>query len=286
MLPDDRFVSQTKRFWANVRAISESVGYSSRGENLVKTATVPEIAQALARRGLDVNQVIDNQEHPTQFGQLICDYFDHRAFVLNGYVREHLMDVERAARIFRDLKSRLNPTCPLPMNKQRGIMRAPAYFSGIINMLVEANSAGMPCDYEPGALFTVERDGELIFTSSRRLDGAFLGTKNPIAVWEVKEQYYTTTFGSRVAAGIYESLLDGMELTELRDREGDVVKHYFMLDAYNTWWTSGRSYLCRVIDMLHMGYVDEVLFGYEVVERLPTIVEEWVEIARDNEARR
>ena len=31
---------------------------------------------------------------------------------------------------------------------------------------------------------------------------------------------------------------------------------------YYTWWQCGRSYLCRIIDMLHMGYVDEVLFGY------------------------
>ncbi len=27
--------------------------------------------------------------------------------------------------------------------------------------------------------------------------------------------------------------------------------------------------------MIHMGYVDEVLFGYEVIERLPTLVKEW-----------
>lgn len=44
----------------------------------------------------------------------------------------------------------------------------------------------------------------------------------------------------------------------------------------------GRSYLCRIVDMLHMGYVDEVLFGYEVVERMPNIVKEWVETARKN----
>jgi hypothetical protein len=29
-------------------------------------------------------------------------------------------------------------------------------------------------------------------------------------------------------------------------------------------------------DMLHMGYVDEVLFGKEVESRLPAIVSEWV----------
>ena len=38
----------------------------------------------------------------------------------------------------------------------------------------------------------------------------------------------------------------------------------------------GRSYLCRMIDMLNMGYVDEVLFGREVLQRLPELVAEWV----------
>ena len=38
---------------------------------------------------------------------------------------------------------------------------------------------------------------------------------DPLAVWEIKEYYYTTTFGSRVADGVYETLLDGMELREL-----------------------------------------------------------------------
>jgi hypothetical protein len=51
--------------------------------------------------------------------------------------------------------------------------------------------------------------------------------------------------------------------------EGLEVKHYRMGDSHYTWWACGRSYLCRIIDMLHMGYVDEVLFGAEVLERLP-----------------
>ena len=67
-----------------------------------------------------------------------------------------------------------------------------------------------------------------------------------------------------------------MELEELREHEGIDVKHYLMVDAHYTWWDCGRSYLCRIIDMLHMGYVDEVLFGREVVERLPILVKEWV----------
>lgn len=40
------------------------------------------------------------------------------------------------------------------------------------------------------------------------------------------------------------------------------------------------SYLCRLIDMLHMGYVDEVLFGREAIDRLPAIASEWVTALR------
>ena len=90
---------------------------------------------------------------------------------------------------------------------------------------------------------------------------------------------HTTTFGSRVADGVYESLLDGLELEELRQCGKD-VKHYLMIDDHFTWWSCGRSYLCRIIDMLHMGYVDEVLFGKEAVDRLPAIVKEWIKLAK------
>jgi hypothetical protein len=124
--------------------------------------------------------------------------------------------------------------------------------------------------------YTVTRDGIPLRTLARRVDGAFPSTVNPIAVWEVKEYYYTTTFGSRVADGVYETLLDGMELEEIREHEGIDVKHYLFVDAHFTWWDCGKSYLCRIIDMLHMGYVDEVLFGHEVLERLPSLVKEWV----------
>jgi hypothetical protein len=54
------------------------------------------------------------------------------------------------------------------------------------------------------------------------------------------------------------------------------IQHLLMVDAHYTWWVKGRSYLCRIIDMLHMGYVDEVLFGKEVESRLPVIAKGWV----------
>jgi hypothetical protein len=96
----------------------------------------------------------------------------------------------------------------------------------------------------------------------------------------VKEYYYTKTFGSRVADGVYETLMDGMELEELNASEKIHIRHYLILDDEFTWWQCGRSYLCRIIDMLHMGYVDEVLFGREAVDRVPALVTEWVAAAR------
>jgi hypothetical protein len=190
------------------------------------------------------------------------------------------MDVARASKTFNELKEKLCPTCPLPMNKQKGDKKAAAHFTGIINMLIEANADGLPCDYDPHELTSVTFNDVPLRTLARRVDGAFTGTVNPIAIWEIKEYYYTTAFGSRVADGVYETLLDGMELEELLEQQKIEVKHYLMVDDLNTWWNMGRPYLCRIIDMLHMGYVNEALFGYEVVERLPEIVKGWVNLAR------
>lgn len=146
-------------------------------------------------------------------------------------------------------------------------------------MLIKANSQGYPVNYDPRLLTSFTHQGLPVRTLSRRVDGAFPDTINPIAIWEIKEYYYTTTFGSRVADGVYETLLDGLELLEAEQSLGLQVGHYLMVDDYFTWWSCGRSYLCRMCDMLHIGLVNEVLFGYEVVDRLPVLVSEWIDIA-------
>lgn len=166
------------------------------------------------------------------------------------------------------------------MNKQKGDKKKPAYLTAMVNMLIHANIGDHECDFDPRELTTFTHMGAPLRTLARRIDGAFPSVVNPIAVWEIKEYYYTTTFGSRVADGVYETLLDGMELEELRQSEKVDCKHYLMIDAHYTWWDCGRSYLCRIIDMLHMGYVDEVLVGTEVLDRLPSLAAEWVQSLR------
>ena len=280
MQPDKRFSKLDKTFWANVRTISEALGYTNRETKQIKVYSVAEMQQAMLNVGLNtIHLALDGTLTP--LGQMLHAYFEYRANVLNTYVESRLMDADQAAELFNQIRGDLASTRAITMNKQTGDKKAPAYLTGMVNMLVEAHSEGLPCDYDPRKLTTVTRNGAPLRTLARRVDGCFPSCINPIAVWEIKEYYYTTTFGSRVADGVYESLLDGLELEELREHEGVDVKHYLIVDSHYTWWKSGRSYLCRMVDMLHMGYVDEVLFGKEVVERLPKIVKEWVQIAKD-----
>lgn len=282
MKPDDRFLSQQKDFWAHVRTLSQHLGYTEKqapSKGQVKVPTLGECLTAFGDLELEAGHLVDGGR-TTPFMELLLAYFDYRADALNSFVESHLMKADEARRLFRRLKREYKPACPLPMNKQKGDKRAEAFFTCIINMLIEKHSAGLPCNFDPQELTTITRHGVPVRTLARRVDGAFTTPVNPVAVWEIKEYYYTTSFGSRVAGGVYESLLDGMELEELRSQAEIDVKHLLMVDAYDTWWVKGKSYLCRIIDMLHMGYVDEVLFGREVVDRLPIVVAEWVALAR------
>ena len=276
MRANEKFLGLPKNFWALVRLISQEVGYTDRKTKEVKVPSQEEITIKLQGFDIDYDRLYYAEMKGGAFGSLLHEYFTYRADLLNQYVQPRLMDATKAKSTFEYHRKRLNPSCPLPMNKQKGEKKAPAYLTGLVNMLVEENAQGHPCDYDPQKLTTITHSGMPIRTLSRRIDGAFPSSHNPVAIWEIKEYYYTTTFGSRVADGIYETLLDGLELEELRTTENITIKHYLAIDAYDTWWTLGKSYLCRIVDMLHMGLLDEALFGYEVVERLPILVKEWV----------
>jgi hypothetical protein len=278
--PDPRFLNQPKHFWANVRSISQHVGYTARGTGQILVPDVGVIVKALAELDLGTTHIVDPEGRPTAVGASLVAYFAYRAEVLNDSIEPRLMNAEQAAKAFARVRKATKSKLPVPMNKQKGDKKKPAYLTAIVNMLIDANIAGLPCDYDPRELTTFTHMGAPLRTLARRIDGAFPSAVNPIAVWEIKEYYHTTTFGSRVADGVYETLLDGMELEELRDSEKVVCKHYLMIDARFTWWDCGRSYLCRIVDMLHMGYVDEVLVGTEVLDRLPALVKEWAALLR------
>ncbi len=281
MIANPRFHKKPKMFWAYVRTLSQHLGYTLRPNREVKIPTFLEMRTGLTDLGLKPERIAGNNLVPTELGSELQSYFEYRAQVLNEFVRLHLMRAEEARDLYNELKASAIHPCHLPMNKQTGDKAMPSYFTGIINMLIASSTKGAECDYDPRELTTITKGGVPVRTLARRVDGAFPTGVNPIAVWEIKEYYYTTTFGSRIADGVYESLLDGMELEELRENEGIDVKHYLMVDAYETWWEMGRSYLCRIVDMLHMGYADEILFGREVIDRIPVITHKWLRMLED-----
>lgn len=267
-----------------MRSVSQHVGYTSRGTGQIHTPNLAAILKALKELELGTSHIVETNGTPTAIGASLVAYFAYRADFLNKFVEPRLMNAEQAEEAYEQVRAMTHSTLPVAMNKQKGEKKKPAYLTAMVAMLIDANIGDIDCDYDPRELTTFTQGGAPLRTLARRIDGAFPSVKNPLAVWEIKEYYYTTTFGSRVADGVYETLLDGMELEELRQSEKVDCKHYLMIDAHYTWWDCGRSYLCRIIDMLHMGYVDEVLVGREVIDRMPELAKEWVAMFKARQA--
>ncbi len=279
MKANNKFENLDLEFWANIKLLNQRLGYTIRNtkknpEGGFVVPSVENIKDVFSKEGLSTKRLIENDKL-TDFGQLVVDYMEFRGDILTNEVEPNLMNKDQAKKLFYEIKKVNKPKCPLPMNKQKNEKRDYSFLTGLVNMIVEKNKGELDCDYDPKELTAITKDGFPIRTLSRRVDGAFPSVIDPKAIWEIKEYYYTTTFGSRVADGVYETQLDGWELWETKVNTGIEVKHYLFVDDHNTWWGMGRSYLCRLIDTIHMGLVTEVIFGKEVVTRLPEIVKTW-----------
>jgi hypothetical protein len=274
MKPVATFQAQPRRFWAHVKLLSEGLGYSAGG--ILKRYTLSDLQKFLTSYGLSANHLEQPIDTNATYGSLVIDYISYRADVLEKSVEANLMNKEQAKNEFEQLCAKYKGTLPFTFNKQTGEKRHPAYLTCMVNLLTEQALEGPYFNYNPQGLIVVTDAVKPLRMFSRRMDGAFPSIVNPLAVWEIKEYYGSTTFGSRIADGVYETMLDGEEFAELQEHEKREVKHYLVVDDYHTWWQQGKSYLCRMIDMLHMGLVDEVLFGREVLTRWPEIVRSWL----------
>lgn len=281
MKANDYYANRDSSFWAYVRFLSEKLGYSKKGIALVHnkvSATEKLIAYGIT---IENDKLVDALE-----------YIKYRAELLNEN-KNNLMDVEEAKNIFETYKKKheeQNFICGLPLNKQKNEKKSPAFFTGIINILTEETirefarkkeliyGKEISFSHDPHELsYVLNKEKYLEGSFSRRFDGAFPKVNNAHLIWEIKEYYYTTTFGSRISSGVYETQLDGYEALKIKNETGVNVKHVFMIDSYQTWWLKGIPYLCRTIDMLNMGLVDEVILGKEVIKRWPIILNETLE---------
>lgn len=273
---DEEILAAEAALTAAQKKVAAAARLARKLEGKVATYTFEDILKGMDKLGLFTEHLCADGK-PTALADKLVEYFNFRAKKLNDEVFSNLMTLAEAKKTYEDLKAELGTSrLPETVNKQKGDMKTVSFLTAMVNRLVEAYSAGIDFAHNPMQLTTVTVDSVPVRTLARRVDGAFPAIINPVAVWEIKEYYHTLTFGSRVAGGVYETLLDGMELQELQQTEDIGVEHLLIVDSRNCWWADGRPYLCRMVDSLHMGYVDEILFGKEVLERLPELVPEWV----------
>ena len=83
MNPNPSFRSEPKEFWANVRTISQQVGYTVRGKGQVKIPNLTEIKKAYKYLGLNLHRIVNEKDVLTKFGNDLLEYFRYRADVLN-----------------------------------------------------------------------------------------------------------------------------------------------------------------------------------------------------------
>jgi hypothetical protein len=125
------FRDQSPEFWAVVKLVSPMVGYSYRGKKAdpskVRRYTVGEIADALKNRDLKAEE---------NLLEAVAAYSAARAELLESAAAPNLMNREEARELFEELRSELKPPdAVLPMNKQKGEKRHPAYLTCIVNMI-------------------------------------------------------------------------------------------------------------------------------------------------------
>lgn len=268
------FQHQSSDFWALVKFVSQELGYTDRRTKSIRTYNEDEIVKLLDSKNILVNYALV---------QDVTSYSQKRAAILNEQARSNLMDADGARLVYESLSplsADQNFLCTIPMNKQKGAMKQVAYLTASINILAEKTLreaglfTGKKCfnDDPRSLVYAVDQYGYIAGASSRRMDGAYPDVINPKIVWEVKEYYYTTSFGSRVADGIYETRLDGHEIRDISARTLRPIVHVMFIDGFRTWWVDGKSYLCRLIDMLNEGLVDEVIVGREVLTRWPEVL--------------
>ena len=76
MKPEIRFLSLHKEFWANVRTISQEVGYTERGAGTIKIPKLKDIKLKFKVLELDTHHICDESEQLTDFGKTLFGYFE------------------------------------------------------------------------------------------------------------------------------------------------------------------------------------------------------------------
>lgn len=288
MIADDVWQNQSQIFWNYVRIISENLGYSRNGKVLRHSEADIRRALIILNLSVDIDATIDQ----------LAQYFHFRANLIETTMATYLQTPDEARMLFEEVvahyttsvTSRFNQGgqenarvytvkngVPViaPYNKQKGHKREIDYLTAISNILISHHLAGEDFDQDPHRLPIVTESGIIQGAMSRRMDGAYPSCVNPLAVWEFKSYYYTTTVGSKISDAVYIASLDGYERDEIFNNTARRIYTTLFLDAYSVWLKQGKSYLCRIVDLLHRGLIDDLVIGAEVLTAIPKMVTKW-----------
>lgn len=83
MRAESKFLNQPMDFWANIKLISQKIGYIQRKTSQIKVPTIQEIQHVFSELRLDTSKVL-KRNAATPFGLLLIEYFQHRADFLTG----------------------------------------------------------------------------------------------------------------------------------------------------------------------------------------------------------
>ena len=135
----------------------------------------------------------------------VCEFINYRAEVLNNKVKSHLMNREKAKRLYLKEKLDKSPKIPPIMNKQKGDKKHQSYLACLVQIQAEYILGYSQFDNDPQKLaFLTDDYNQLVKCFAFPFDGCIPSVDNPKVVCEIKEYYGTTTFGSRFADGVYE----------------------------------------------------------------------------------
>lgn len=297
MKASNYWVSMPQEFWHYVRALSENLGYSKR--KVVLKHSEAEIKRGLTRLGLSAEALTTSTEAKFSLKDLES-YFRFRAELIEGFIAQHLQTAEEAKALFEDVVQKY--TCgytfqsnkegaenarlykvmggvsaEAPYNKQKGSKRDIDFLTATSNILISYHLKGKEFDQDPRRLPLFTEDGVIVGSMSRRMDGAFPTCTNPVSLWEFKCYYYTTTFGSKISDAIYIADLDGFERAVIERETNSKLALTLFVDTYSTWMEQGKSYLCRIVDLLQRGAITDLVIGSEVLTAIPNLVEEWLD---------
>lgn len=307
MKANETWFNQPKEFWDYVRVLSQDLGYTKDRKTKILRHAPADVEQALDSSGLSL-QALETAPIPGLTIEALVEYFDFRANLIEGEITDNLQTAEQAKQTFEQVvanytstyTSRINKdgeestrnylvsggvAVSVPFNKQKDKKRYPDYLTGTANILFSHYLGGEGFDQDPQKVPVMTQDGVVVGSMGRRMDGGYPATVNPVAVWEFKCYYYTTSFGSKVSDAVYITSLDGREQDDINEKFEELksprrLQSVLFIDAYDPWRFQGPQYLCRLVDLLHQGVMNEIVVGREVLTAVPRLVEEWKKLPK------